>query len=295
MSAIAVIGSGAIGTVLAAAAARSGHEVVMCVRTPVDQLVLEVDGRPEVLPVTIRREPAEVAPVDWVLLATKAPDTVSAAPWLDRLRGEHTVLVVVQNGVEHEANAAPVTGGATVLPALIYVGAERVAPGHVRRHGGPGRLVVPSGGAGDELAELLAGSGLDVTREVDFHTAAWRKLLSNVAANPITALAVRRTDVLREAEVERLARALLTEAVEVGVACGARLSTDDVRRTIEFYRRLPDGTGTSMLYDRLAGQRTEHELINGVVVRLGREHSVPTPANQAVYALLGAIEGEKQS
>ena len=41
-STVAIIGAGAIGGVIADAASRAGHDVVLCVRTPVPSLI----GRP---------------------------------------------------------------------------------------------------------------------------------------------------------------------------------------------------------------------------------------------------------
>jgi 2-dehydropantoate 2-reductase len=45
-----------------------------------------------------------------------------------------------------------------------------------------------------------------------------------------------------------------------------------------------------MLYDRLVGRPLEHEQFSGAVTRLGRLHGVPTPLNQAMYALLGVLD-----
>src|SRR5690606_1619331 len=47
---IAIIGSGAIGGVLAAAAADAGHDVTLCVRTPFERLLLENDGESREVP-----------------------------------------------------------------------------------------------------------------------------------------------------------------------------------------------------------------------------------------------------
>ena len=44
-----------------------------------------------------------------------------------------------------------------------------------------------------------------------------------------------------------------------------------------------------MLYDRLAGRATEHELITGAVVRLGERHGVPVPLNRAILALMHGV------
>jgi 2-dehydropantoate 2-reductase len=287
MPSIAIIGAGAIGSVLASAAYRSGEDVVLCTRTPVDQLVVTDDSGDQAVPVPVYTDPARVSEVDWVLFTTKGQDTATAAPWLSRLCGAKTVVVALQNGVEHEARVAPLAGNATVLPALVYIAAERIAPGHVRHRRGR-RIQVPAGESGERFAALMRESGLDIRLEPDFTTSAWRKLLSNVAANPITALTLRRMDVLGEPEVDELSSTLLTEAIAVGNACGARLADEDRRRILEFYADFTATDGTSMLYDRLAGRPAETELINGAVVRFGRQHGIPTPANQAVHALLAS-------
>jgi len=71
----------------------------------------------------------------------------------------------------------------------------------------------------------VMATSLEVVEEADFTTAAWRKLLSNVAANPITALTSRRLGVLRDTGVRVLASTLLAEAISVGVAEGAESPT----------------------------------------------------------------------
>lgn len=88
---IAVVGLGAIGSVVAGSLVAAGrHDVVVCVRTPVDRLVVE---RPDdTIDVAVRAvtDPAAVSAVDWVLLATKVHQTASAAGWLARLCGPAT-------------------------------------------------------------------------------------------------------------------------------------------------------------------------------------------------------------
>jgi 2-dehydropantoate 2-reductase len=45
-----------------------------------------------------------------------------------------------------------------------------------------------------------------------------------------------------------------------------------------------------MLQDVAAHRATEIDLLNGAVVRLGREHGVPTPLNQTIADLVTAVE-----
>jgi 2-dehydropantoate 2-reductase len=140
----------------------------------------------------------------------------------------------------------------------------------------------------ERLAALGPPGPVDVELSPDFFTEAWRKLLTNVAASPVTALTGRTLDVLGSPGILPLARGLLTEAVAAGAAAGARLSGADVSATLDFYAGFRPDAGTSMLEDRLAGRPTEHEEITGAVVRAADRHGLVVPLNRAVLALLAA-------
>ena len=45
-----------------------------------------------------------------------------------------------------------------------------------------------------------------------------------------------------------------------------------------------------MLQDVEARRRTEIDYLNGGIVRAGHEHDVPTPLNQAIWALVKGLE-----
>jgi 2-dehydropantoate 2-reductase len=281
---VAVVGAGAIGSVLAEAISRAGHEVMMCVRTPIPSLVM--NSVP--VPVLVADNAESVwGPADWVVLATKAYQAAGAAPWLRRLAGPDTVVVVVQNGIDHAASVEPVRLPGPVVPALAYIAARRVAPGQIAHTSGS-RVVVPRGEAGCRFARLLADSPVEVELSADFLTASWRKLLTNVAANAITALTGRTLDVLSSPGIPPLVRSLLSEAVAAGAAAGADLSAADVADTLDLYAGFGPDAGTSMLEDRRAGRRTEHDEINGAVVRVADRHGIDVPLNRAVLALLAA-------
>lgn len=286
---VAVIGAGAIGGLFAAAAHDAGHAVTLCVRTPIPDLQVTNRGETRTIPVAVATSPAGLAPVDWVLVTTKAQDTASAAPWLERLAGPATTVAMLQNGIGHEERVRPLAPHSALLPVLVYIAVERVAPGRVVRHSG-NKVMVPEGAAGAAFAALLEGSGLRIGQSNEFHTEAWRKLLTNVAANPITALTLRRMDVFASSEIDDLARALLREAVTVGRADGADLAESDVAATMDMYLRTDPGSGTSMLYDRLAGRRLEHEHLTGAVVAAAQRLGVAAPLNTAVLTLLRGLD-----
>ena len=66
--------------------------------------------------------PEALGEAEWAFVALKGPDSPGAAPWLEAAVGPDTVVVAVQNGVEHRENVEPYAQGAPVLPALAYTG-----------------------------------------------------------------------------------------------------------------------------------------------------------------------------
>jgi 2-dehydropantoate 2-reductase len=293
MASVVVIGPGAIGGVLAALAHERGHDVTLAVRTPFDVLRVRsgADGEERTVPAAVRTDPSSVGPADHVILTTKAQDTASAAGWLKAATGPGTVVVVAQNGVDQDRRVEGlVHPDATAVPAVVVLGAEAVEPGRVVHHGF-GRLTFPDGPWVAGLAALVSGGddGVEVVGSADYRTAAWRKLISNAVANPITALTMRRNEVLAEPQTADLVLGLAREVVAVARAEGADLTEDDITRLRDHYATTPAGTGTSMLYDRLAGRPTEHEYLTGAVVDAGRRRGVPTPLNAAVLALLRSM------
>jgi len=288
-----VIGAGAVGCFFAAhLAAGARAEVTVCARRPLGDLQVSSEPWGTTLRAepAVRTDPAEVRnPFDVVLLATKAHQTIGAASWLAAATGPTTTVAVLQNGVEQVERVRPwVPPSTVVLPAVVYCGVERSAPGRVT-HRTHGWFHLPDGEAARTVAELFP-PGRELVRPVaDWPTTAWRKLCENVTANGVTALTGRRMEVLRDPAVQELARGLLAETTTVAAAEGAALPPDYAERQIARVAVFPDGVGTSMLYDRLGGLPMEEDAIYGAVVRAGGRHGMSTTLNQALLALLAAI------
>jgi 2-dehydropantoate 2-reductase len=288
---VAVIGLGGIGGAVAACLRLAErHDVIACARRPIDRLVLErCEGKAEVALRTLT-DPAGAAPVDWVLLCTKAHQTSTAAPWLARLCGPGTRVAVLQNGIEHARRVVPFAPDAVIVPTIVYYNGERVDATHIRlRPVAAHDLAVRDDRDGHAFAELLAGTSLHLLVSAEFDTLAWQKLLLNIIANPITALTLQRQAVLRRAEVQGLCLAVLDETVAVARAAGVRLRPDESAHALATIMTYPAEAGTSMYFDRLAGRPLEAEALTGAVVAIGERHGVPTPLNRAFLALLRAI------
>lgn len=289
---VALVGLGSIGGVAAGCLAAAGrHDVVVCMRRPIGRLTLDQPGGAVEVTLTTLTDPTDAKPVDWVLLCTKTHQTESAAPWLTRLCTTATRVAVLQNGIGHVARVAPLTGGATVLPVIVYYNGERLAPDRVRlRQGSDQDLAVADDEAGRAFATLFEGTPLRILRSDDFETLIWRKLLINAVANPITALTLQRQAVLRRSDVQELCRAILGEAVAAARAEGVNLADDDPDRAMATLFTFSGELGTSMYFDRLAGRRLEVEALTGAIVAAGTRHGIATPLNTALLTLLRAID-----
>ncbi len=290
-STVAVVGLGCVGGIAAASLQHAGrHDVTVCALRPLAKLTLEHDDGAVDLPLRTRTDPADAQPVDWVLLCTKAQDTASAAPWLQRLCRPTTRVAVLQNGIGHVERVAPLANGAAALPVIVYYNGERLAEDRVRfRHVSQHDVAVADDELGRTFARLLEGTPISVLLSDDFKTLIWRKLLINAVANPITALTRQRQAVLRRSDVREFSLAVLAEAIDVARADGARLAADEAEQTLKTLFTYPPEAGTSMYFDTLAGRPLEIEALTGAIVAAGARYGIATPLNRALLTLARAV------
>ncbi|MCP5029810.1 MAG: 2-dehydropantoate 2-reductase, partial [Actinomycetia bacterium] len=150
---VAVVGPGAIGLTALTALLDRGHDVVVCARSPFDRVRYRGPDGERTHEVRVLTDPASVSgPVDLVVVATKAHQVDGAAGWLGPLAGDHSVVAVLQNGIEHRQRVAPYVGRAAVAPAVVNLPAEREAPGEVVVEA-RSSLTVPDDEAGRIVAE----------------------------------------------------------------------------------------------------------------------------------------------
>jgi len=287
---VAVIGLGSIGGVIAGLlAALDRHDIVACVRRAIERLVVEHPEGVVDLPMRALTDPDDAKPVDWVLLCTKTQDTEASAPWLKRLCGPNTRVATLQNGIGHAERLAPLVGQAIVVPTIVYYNSERIAPARVRyRRAGQYDFAVSDDAGGRAFAALLDGTSMPILCSSDFKTLAWRKLLLNAAANPISALTLQRNAVFQRDDIEALCLALLQEAAAVGRADGAQLAADEPEQSMARLLVIPPDSGSSMYFDRLAGRPLEIEALTGAVVAAGEKHGISTPFNRMLLTLARA-------
>jgi 2-dehydropantoate 2-reductase len=289
MANIAVIGPGAIGGTMAAWLAQDPrHSVTVAARTAFQQLILDTpDGSIAATP-RVLTVPAQATPVDWVLIATKTYDAPGAAQWLAGFRAAHTRVAILQNGVEHRERFAPYVPLQYLLPVMVDCPAQRLSPGRLRQRG-PAILIVPQGDAGESFMDLFAATPIKVSQTADIRSELWKKLCVNSAAAPGTVLLLPAV-IARRAGIADIMRGMVRECIAVGRAEGAVMDDGLVDQVLARALADPPGAINSMHADRLAGRPMEIDARNGVIVRLGRKHDIPTPLNATMVALLEAAQ-----
>ena len=167
---VAVIGAGAIGSVLGVALAEAGYDVMVGSRHATRAVVVVgPDGVPRSPSLIAVTEPPRGTTADWLLVVTKAQDTRGVKPWLDALVGNDSTVVIVQNGIGHRERVAGLVPAPQTLPALAHVNAERRDDGAVTHYGGDA-LIVPDEPRAAAFADLMSRSRMGVRIEPDFHT-----------------------------------------------------------------------------------------------------------------------------
>lgn len=287
MTRIAIIGPGALGGTISAWLAQNPvNQMVLCARTGFSGLRAETPAGVLTANPCVITNPVKAEPVDWVFVVTKTYDAAATGPWLDRLVAEDTRIVVVQNGVEHKERFASILPGRTIIPAVADIPASRLAPGHVKQNA-TGWIVVPEGPDGHSFTSLFAHTPIEVSAVDDWTSRAWAKLCLN-CAGAFPALTMRSTGPVWNGEIEALVRGLVSECAAVARAEGAVIDETVVDAVVEGARTAPDRVGNSLYADRLAGRPMEVDARNGVIVRLGEKHAIPTPVNKLIVTLLNA-------
>jgi 2-dehydropantoate 2-reductase len=254
-------------------------------------------GRVDLVRVDRTRSPLQggEAPVDAVVVCVKTHGTAWAAGVASRLTAPDGVAITIQNGLgNYEALVAAVGEGRAAV-GVIYVGA-RLDEGGELHATGPGRvelgqpLGVPSRRRLAALAKALADGGMTVSVVEDPWASVWRKVATNAAVNPTSALfGCTNGELLADLAGSRVADCLAAEVARVATAAGVAMSEEEARRWWREMAQLTGANRSSMLQDVRAGRPTEVDAICGAVHREGERRGVPAPLNQSMTVLVGAL------
>ena len=317
MSKIAIIGAGAIGGLVGARLALAGEEVTFLVRGANLQAIqqqaitlVEADGTRHVAQNVRATNDYRAAGVqDVVVLGMKAHQVAAVLGDLPHLIGPETIVVPMQNGIPfwyfhrhggplagHALRSVDPTGACSryldarrIVGSVVYPAAEVPEPGVIELvEGDRFTLGEPSGEKTpriERLSQALIAAGLKAPIRAKIRDEIWIKLWGNLSFNPISALTCATLDVIcTDPGTRALARAMMVEAQTIALKLG-------VRFPIPVDKRLDGGAAvgahkTSMLQDLERGRPMEIDALVTAVADMGRLVAVPTPAIDAVLALV---------
>ena len=239
--------------------------------------------------------PTEIPSCDFGIVATKSMHTAGAIAAVAHAFREGCVCSV-QNGVGNEEAIAESVE--LVIRGTTFPAGKVVAPGRVQWDVkgdttiGPFEPRPAPMAEIERLADACTRAGMPTKAVADARGPQWRKLIFNAATNPIGALTgLTHGRVCEDPALRALVTALVDEGKAVAAAQSIRLDADP-EELIDYAAR-PDVAydhKASMLQDVEAKRQTEIDFLNGGVARFGREHGVPTPLNDAVFALIKGVE-----
>lgn len=299
---IAVLGSGAMGSLFGGRLAASGADVTLVDRrsahveavnrsgltirsAAADDLTVEV-------PATT--DPATVGPVGLVVVFVKSHHTESALEGASALLEGGPDVLTLQNGLGNPETIAEFVPPAKVLAGVTAQGATREAPGRVF-HAGEGPTTIGRYFTGNDdrvrtVATWFEEAGIETTVSDAVRDEIWEKVLVNVAINAPTALARVPNGTLATTDPgRRVLESAVKEAARVARNEGRAVPADVVSIALDVARATAENR-SSMLQDVEGGRKTEIEQLHGAIVERAEELGLQTPVNRTLADLVRLTE-----
>jgi 2-dehydropantoate 2-reductase len=297
---IAIVGTGAMGSVYAGLLGKAGHEVWAIDTWPehIDAIAgsgLAVSGASGSFVVDslhVGRTPEDAGPCDAWVIATKAQDVEAAAASIAPLLRPDSVVMAFQNGLGSGERVARQLPEDHILIGIAEgFGSSIPRPGHVHHEGM--RLIrigEMQGGLTDRvlrIEQVWREAGFNVKAYPDVNLMIWEKFLCNVTLSaPCAAFDVTVGELMADPQLWAIALGCTAEAYRVGMAKGVEFSFEDpLHYVTEFAATIPKAS-PSMRLDHLAHRPAELDAINGMVVELSRELGLSAPYNETLCAIL---------
>jgi 2-dehydropantoate 2-reductase len=313
---IAILGAGAIGSILGAHLARAGHSVVMLARGRRAEHIgaqgLAISGLAEFATlVPVLRDPAQLRSADVLIVATKTPGTAEALAYLRHV--DIGLAFSIQNGPLKNELLSAAFGADRVLGSLADTSGEMLADGRVLFTRNVnillGELSGEESSRARDVAATIDSSGVRATAVPNILSLEWSKFVTWVGmfalsvitrsvtwrylADPDAALVL----VRMTREMGRLAEALgieLTDKANLPAASLCRGTEESAVQIVVaagrvFETRAPEHRMSS-LQDVNAGRPLEvHETL-GYALRKAAEHGIPMPLLDGFYRVISTAE-----
>ncbi len=286
---ICIYGAGAIGGYLGVQLARAGADVSLVARGAhlaamrANGLKLLIGDEERVVHPRCTDNPAELGPQDFVIIC------LNGIPyWYFYKHGNECAGSTLES-IDPGGRQWRELGPERAIGCIIYPATEIEAPGVIRHvYGDRFPLGEASGERSadvERLATMFVKAGLQAPILDRIRDEIWLKLWGNVCFNPISALTHATLDkICTDPATRALSKAMMLETQSIAEKFGVKFRVD-VERRIEGARKV-GAHKTSMLQDLERGRPMEIDPLVTVVQEMGRLTRIPTPAIDAVLALV---------
>jgi 2-dehydropantoate 2-reductase len=304
-----VMGAGALGSAIGGMLAAAGHDVTLIGRerymSPIRERGLVISG---IWGSHLVRDIRALSELDVtcepqvVLLTTKSFDTEAAMKALQPLiaaDASDTVVISLQNGIGNGERIARYVGENRTLGGMVITGFEIPQPGEIKVTVSADTIKI--GELNNEITPRVrkivaifneAGIPSDAVDNIQTHI--WAKVLYSAALNPLSAIFRVTYGKLAQPHAFAIIEDLIHEAFAVAKAENVTLFWDRAEDYLEYLRhtQIPktEKHHSSMLNDIERGRKTEIEFLNGVFVKLGKKHHIPTPVNETIVRVIKFLE-----
>jgi 2-dehydropantoate 2-reductase len=303
MKIIVVGGTGSMGLIFGARLAQ-GNDVLLF---DVNQIAVDTinsqgakitgrDGVTETITnIRATTEAASMGIAELILVFTKCYCTEDAMKAVMPSIGAKTIVLTLQNGWGNYDVISRFARANQIMVGVNYVSGTTLAPGHARQVGNPVAFIGRVGAPADEQVRSVAGviekAGISTTASDTIMDEVFKKLALNAATLPTAAILKMEAQKLIENEgTIRTMDDILREMVQVAVANGVKIDFEERHNYIHNLLKNAVGAKGSMLQDVEAKRKTEIDVINGAIVKMGYRAGISTPVNQTFVNIIKALE-----
>jgi len=301
---IAVVGSGAMGSLIGGLLVRGGKEVIFV--DPWEEHVKAMNSKGLLMaetgkdPVSIRvkatTDPEAVGKVDAIIFLVKGTKTVETMESIGSMIDKDTIVMTLQNGIGNTDLIAEYVDPQNVGFGVIDFSAVLAGPGHITYQLADAKIACNTY-TGEEnlrfnkLIKTMNDVGINAYIGEDADYRIWNKLVINANYNVLCGiLGVNMGSLIDENSGWELMRGITRELVEVANKKDIQLDYDEC---IEHVKELGDKVRPhypSLAQDVARKVPTEIDALNGAIIREGKKLGVATPYNEVVYNLMKIIE-----
>lgn len=213
-----------------------------------------------------------------------------------------TLIITLQNGIGNLETIRTIFPNNPLAAGGAGCGASIEGNGMILHRGwGKSYIGYPNDTAKKDLIEqfvhLLNECGLETELAEDVQAVIWNKLLINIAYNAITALTrLKNGDSINTDEGKEVLSNVVNEALIIAKVCGISLKQNDpIVECLRMGHEDVSQNKSSMLMDTLNHRKTEIDVINGGISKLGKQHGIPTPYNDMITNLIKIIESNYEN